>query len=253
MRNIWIVSDTHLYHDNCLKFTRNDGTLMRPGFDNVQQMNEFILEKHNSVVKPGDLVYHLGDVVMGRPDGFVPFFNKFHGSKRLIVGNHDDIKWIAPLGIFQKITMWRKMPDFGLIMSHVPMHASSLSAKKPGDPLMLNVHGHIHHNRSPEGPYVNLCVEQINYTPVHIDAIHALHKEQQKDYEPVLMEDFQPHDEFEMVSIRPKYDGMPPYFTDFDPDKKYSKLIYKPAQSMVSTDLEDLIEAAQNRIKDKRI
>lgn len=192
-RNIWVSSDTHLFHDNSLKFTRSDGSLMRPGFDNVQQMNEFILEMHNSVVKHGDIFYHLGDVVMGRPEGFNAFFNKFHGSKRLIVGNHDDIKWLAPLGIFQKVQMWRKFPEYGMIFSHVPLHESSLG-KMPGDPPFLNVHGHIHHNRSPKGPYVNLCVEQTNYTPIHIDAIHALHKEQQKVYEPVLMEDFQPHD-----------------------------------------------------------
>lgn len=180
MRDIWISSDTHLYHDNILKFTRNDGTPLRPGFDNANQMNEFILEQHNSVVKKGDIYYTLGDVVMGRPEGFKSFFNLFNGSKRLIVGNHDDIKWLASLGLFQKIQMWRKFKEHGIIMSHVPLHESSLGTL-PGDPPLLNVHGHIHAHNSPKGPYVNLSMEKINYKPVHIDALHDLWKEQQSE------------------------------------------------------------------------
>ena len=38
-----------------------------------------------------------------------------------------------------------------------------------GDGSLLNVHGHIHSNPSPEGPYKCVCVEQINYTPVNIE------------------------------------------------------------------------------------
>jgi calcineurin-like phosphoesterase family protein len=33
------------------------------------------------------------------------------------------------------------------------------------------VHGHIHQNPSPEGRYINMSVEAINYTPVDIEDI----------------------------------------------------------------------------------
>lgn len=36
---------------------------------------------------------------------------------------------------------------------------------------VINVHGHIHSNPSPEGPYKCVCVEQINYTPVNIEEL----------------------------------------------------------------------------------
>lgn len=179
-RNIYVTSDQHLFHDNVLKFTNNEGSPIRPGFTDIDHMNQTILDNWNSVVKPGDIVYHLGDVVMGRPEGFQSFFNKFHGSKRLIVGNHDEIKWLAPMGIFQKVTMWRMFIEYGMLFTHVPVHESSLNR---GDKKLLNVHGHIHHNNSPMGNYVNLCVEKTNYTPVHIDAIPELWKEQQRIYE----------------------------------------------------------------------
>ena len=35
----------------------------------------------------------------------------------------------------------------------------------------LNVHGHIHTNPSPDGPYKCVCVEQIDYTPLDIDTL----------------------------------------------------------------------------------
>ena len=36
---------------------------------------------------------------------------------------------------------------------------------------ITNVHGHIHSNPSPEGPYKCVCVEQINYTPINIEEL----------------------------------------------------------------------------------
>jgi calcineurin-like phosphoesterase family protein len=120
-RDIWIVSDTHLGHENILKFTDSaTGNLMRGHlFDNVDQMDEYMLEKWNSVVKPGDIVYHLGDVFMGDKDRFKRQWPKFNGSKRLIVGNHDDIKFLSSGGFFSKVQMWRMFPEFGLMLSHV--------------------------------------------------------------------------------------------------------------------------------------
>jgi len=33
--------------------------------------------------------------------------------------------------------------------------------------------GHIHQNPSPPGRYINVCVEAIDYTPVHIETLAA--------------------------------------------------------------------------------
>jgi len=176
-RDIWIISDTHFVHENILSFTDNDGNLIRPGFDSVDHMNEYMIEKWNSVVKPGDIVYHCGDVVIGPKDKFLPLFKRLNGSKRLIVGNHDDIKFMAKKELFTKIMMWRMFREFGLLLSHVPLHESSLRRGPPGheyDPehnknTLLNVHGHIHQNESPPGPYRCVCVEHVDYTPVNIE------------------------------------------------------------------------------------
>lgn len=68
-RDIWLISDTHFNHANILKFTDSrTGLPVRPGFESVDHMNEHMIERWNSVVKPGDIVYHLGDVVMGNKE-----------------------------------------------------------------------------------------------------------------------------------------------------------------------------------------
>jgi calcineurin-like phosphoesterase family protein len=95
----------------------------------------------------------------------------------LIVGNHDDIKWIAQNELFTKISMWRQFTEFGLLLSHVPLDPSGLinyryKAEDPTDnPMLLNVHGHIHQNPSPTTDHRCVCVEHINYTPIHIEEL----------------------------------------------------------------------------------
>jgi calcineurin-like phosphoesterase family protein len=173
--NIWVISDTHFGQENILKFRDSDGNLIRGSrFSSAAQMNECMLDNWNSVVKPGDRVYHLGDVMMMPKDDFAKLWPKFNGSKRLIVGNHDDIPWLASGGFFKKVQMWRMMPEFGLLLTHVPIHESGLRRGAPDDetaPMLFNVMGHIHHNPAPKGPYRCVCVEQTNYTPVNIEVL----------------------------------------------------------------------------------
>lgn len=166
MRDIWVISDTHFNHANMLHFTNSGGDLIRPGFDSVCEVNELITDNWNRVVKHGDIVYHLGDVFFGDKDEAKKIMSRLNGRKRLVVGNHDDIKYIAQAGMFQKIQMWRMFPEFGLLLTHVPAHESALKAKS-----LINVHGHIHANTSPAGSYFNACVESTNYTPVNIEEI----------------------------------------------------------------------------------
>lgn len=174
-REIWITSDTHLFHSNILKFKDSDtGNLIRgEKFSDVDQMNQYILDKWNSVVKPGDIVYHLGDVFIGNREDFKNLWPKFQGSKRLVVGNHDDIPFLSSGGFFKKVMMWRTFPEFGLMLSHVPLHQSSLERYMPdgGKKFLKNCHGHIHQNPSPDGPYQNMCVEITDYTPINIEEL----------------------------------------------------------------------------------
>jgi calcineurin-like phosphoesterase family protein len=181
MNDIWVISDTHFNHANILTFKDSaTGKLVRGDrFSSAKEMDDYMIERWNSVVKPGDKVYHLGDVMFGDREYFQKLWPKLHGQKRLIVGNHDDIKYLSSGGFFSKVHMWRMFPEFGLVLSHVPLHQTSTmhyGSKDKGSLLptpiqLLNVHGHIHQNASPPGPYRNMSVEAIDYTPVNIEEL----------------------------------------------------------------------------------
>jgi calcineurin-like phosphoesterase family protein len=181
-KDIWLISDTHFNHANILKFTDSrTGKLVRPDFEDVSHMNEHMIEKWNSVVKQGDIVYHLGDVVMGDQSWMNGNFNRLNGSKRLLVGNHDDVKFLCSGGWFKKVGMWRQFTEYDLLLSHVPLHPMSASRGRPeAQKLMVNVHGHIHQNPSPPGLYINMSVEVIDYTPQHIEDVAKIAKKMLK-------------------------------------------------------------------------
>lgn len=169
-RKIWVTSDTHYNHARIIEFIDYNGNRTRT-FDTVQQMNECLLDHWNDRVKPGDIVYHLGDVMFGDKEYFQTMWPKFNGSKRLIVGNHDDIKYLSSGSFFKKVMMWRMFPEHNILLSHVPLHPSSLFRGKNSDAPMLNIHGHIHTMDSPEGPYRNVCVEKTNYYPIELEEL----------------------------------------------------------------------------------
>ena len=165
MADIWVISDSHFSHYNMVHKFKT-----RP-FNTVEEMDECLIQNWNSVVKPGDKVYHLGDFAFGPKTEHPKLVKRLNGKKRLIVGNHDDVKSLAPY--FEKVMLWRQWPDFGLLMTHVPVHESTLKESRHGAKFekTINVHGHIHQNPSPKGPYTCVCVEQIGYTPINIEEL----------------------------------------------------------------------------------
>lgn len=172
-KDIWVTSDTHYNHAGIINFVDYHGQRVRD-FDTVDQMNDCLIESWNSVVKPGDRVYHCGDVFFGDREKFEKDWPKFNGSKRLLLGNHDDGKYLAKGGFFQKVGMWKMLPEYNLLLSHVAIHIYSLFRGKDLQKPMLNVHGHIHRLPEARGPYKNVSVERTNYTPVHIDELAKL-------------------------------------------------------------------------------
>lgn len=164
LRDIFLISDTHFFHDNIIKYCD------RP-FRSSEEMNEHMIDRWNSVVKPGDKVYHLGDVWMGgTPGSRGALWSRLKGKKRLIVGNHDDINDLVLGSFFEKIYMWRVFREFNLLLTHVPVHEDSIHERIVVNGG-VNVHGHTHTSGSPKGPYKSVCVELIDYTPVHIEEV----------------------------------------------------------------------------------
>ena len=168
MKNIWFISDTHFRHEAILGFKDYAGLTVRP-FASADDLDQQLIDNWQSVVKPGDVVYHLGDVLFGhnKVEWLEANFTKLNGTKHLILGNHDNPKFLAPF--FKSINLWAEFDN--LVASHAPMHESTLAESHRFSKGILNIHGHIHSNPSPQGPYKCVSVEQINYTPVNIEEL----------------------------------------------------------------------------------
>lgn len=166
MNNIFFISDTHWSHSNILRFTDSkSGELIRPQFNSIEEMNETLIQNWNKVVTPQDKVYHLGDVIFGANQNFDKILSRLNGKKRLIAGNHDDLKDQNLTKHFQKISLWRIFKEFDFLVSHVPIFHGEIRKVK------FNVHGHIHQNPDVSPFHLNISVEKTNYIPISVEEV----------------------------------------------------------------------------------
>jgi calcineurin-like phosphoesterase family protein len=169
-RQIWIISDTHFNHANIIKYCD------RP-FKDPAQMNEVMIENWNAVIKPTDIVYHLGDVYMGDKQRAGEILRQLHGRKRLVLGNHDTMEDGILHKAFEKTLVWRYFKEEKILLSHIPLHPSSFVGGP--EAATRNIHGHIHEKQVllPDGSidprYRCLCVEHTEYKPVPIEEAYS--------------------------------------------------------------------------------
>ena len=164
MSNIFFASDTHLGHENILTFLRKDNGLRLRDFSTIEEHNETIINNWNSVVRPNDIVYHCGDVVFAPATNF-HLISRLNGKKRLSLGNHDYANLLSKyLTVFQQVS---SIVEFdGGVVSHIPVHTSQLEGR-----WKFNIHGHLHDTVLDDDRYLNVCMENINFTPVSYDIL----------------------------------------------------------------------------------
>lgn len=205
MTRTFVISDTHFGHKNILEFTNESGGKIRPGFEDTDHMDQYMIDQWNQTVGPDDIVYHLGDFSMAKK--YIRLADQLNGRKKLIRGNHDDANAKQYLKHFENVDGVRVFPKLDIILSHYPLHPDSLWNYKRNRPK-INVHGHTHDRKVmisrldltlmktpsgravaekpgyvPDPRYINVSVEQslVNYTPVPLDTIIEMAQRQQKE------------------------------------------------------------------------
>ena len=165
---IFVIADTHFNHKNIIKYCN------RP-YKNVEFMNFDIITKWNKVVRPRDIVIHLGDFGFGTQMELNQIFNRLNGRKFLVMGNHD---YRVGKQYYEEIGFEDVIKDEfvigNIVLSHYP--------KKVND-NQINIYGHIH-NKEPKDWYNDnkhycVSVEKINYTPIDIDELLKGEKNEQ--------------------------------------------------------------------------
>jgi calcineurin-like phosphoesterase family protein len=138
-------------------------------------MNSCLVEKHNSVVKDGDTVYHIGDFSLYTDN--LPLMKHclkyLNGKHHLILGNHDTLKpWeYIDIGFLTVHTALELHTEYGnFVLGHDP--AISVINK---DWKFLC--GHIHDLFCKIKNVVNVGVDVWDFKPVSAEEIIKLYKE----------------------------------------------------------------------------
>lgn len=170
---VYLISDTHFNHANIATYC-----------DRPKDFTERIIHNWRQIVKPEDSIIHIGDVFIGKVEGWTEIYPQLTGKKTLVRGNHDRNRsptWWMEHGFD---SCCDSMVFRRCWITHEP--AEKLS---PG--CMLNIHGHLHnvwhgfHPNDPKGEDAEkeltrrgklknewqrlFAVEYTNYMPVEFD------------------------------------------------------------------------------------
>lgn len=136
--NIWFSSDLHLNHSKIIEYCN------RP-FSSTEEMNETIISNWNKVVKPGDIVFCLGDIALGGSSVLNALIPKLNGKIHLILGNHDIRNWRESYrNLFESVSeqLTVEIDKKTFILTHFPLlcyHGTWGTEMN-----VINLHGHCH-------------------------------------------------------------------------------------------------------------
>lgn len=161
MTNTWYVSDSHFNHNRIIDYCN------RP-FNSVEDMNETMIKRWNSVVGKDDIVWHLGDFALGNKEYITNIVNQLNGKIKLTKGNHDTHpnQWYRDCGFVEVYDHPIIIKDF-IVLSHEPMPFVM-------NQMYVNLYGHVHISPMFETwgkQSACLCVERHNYTPIKEEII----------------------------------------------------------------------------------
>lgn len=169
---IWFTSDTHFYHKKVIEYCQ------RPVAD-VEEMNEWLIERWNERIRPDDEVYHLGDFFFCGVSKAAPILERLNGEKNWILGNHDYKLWKkldCPM-FFKSVKHYKKLKIDGqrIILCHFPI--LSWDRLSHGS---WHLHGHCHGslNGGPHdhGKRLDVGVDCHNWYPISFEDVRDFMK-----------------------------------------------------------------------------
>lgn len=189
-QGIWFTSDTHFNHSNIIKFCK------RP-WNTVEEMDEALIANWNSVVKPDDIVFHLGDFAFATNGKWKEIIQRLNGHIYLIVGNHDEIRYPGhqTFELFEGVTtqLSLKIDNRSVYLNHYPFLCYS-GTYRNSEQAAIQLFGHVHSGPNCKGmdsdrltnlfPYqYDVGVDNNNYTPVSWQQVQEIIRNQIKKAE----------------------------------------------------------------------
>ena len=170
-KKIWFTSDTHFYHNKEFLWGGR-------GFNSPDEMVEKFIQNWNSIVKPNDEVYHLGDVMLNDTERGIEALKKLNGKIHIIRGNHDtDQRTAAYLECPNVIDVqWATMIKYKRRMFYLTHFYAVAKTPMDGENKqgIIVLHGHTHQttNFTNDNYFVyHVGVDSHNFFPVSIEEI----------------------------------------------------------------------------------
>jgi calcineurin-like phosphoesterase family protein len=133
-------------------------------------MDEAMIHRWNMVVKPNDIVYHLGDFNWGKSVAdVVRYRSRLNGTIHLICGNHDKKNICAESLCFESIAdiATIKIDGDDIVLCHYPL--AEWAGYYRG---AWHLHGHCHGTlKSKEPRRVDVGVDSWSFAPVSLEEI----------------------------------------------------------------------------------
>lgn len=181
MSKIFLTSDTHFGHDREFLWGPR-------GFTNSQEHDEAVIKNWNETVGPDDIVYHLGDLMLGDNAHGIECVKRLNGHIKLIRGNHDtDARWKL-YGTLPNVELlgWAdviKYKKYNFYLSHHPTMTSNLEKAPHLRMHLINLYGHTHQMGKfyQDMPYMfHVGLDSNDNRPILLDDAIELMKEETK-------------------------------------------------------------------------
>lgn len=164
MSNVFFTADTHFGHGNIIRYCN------RP-FKDFDEQDEEILRRFNSVIKRGDLLYHLGDVCWSTFK-LEKFFDRLNTQEvHLIRGNHDNKKPVE----YRRFRSQQDLKEISVTVNGVREHFTLLHypmrtwrSKGRGG---YHLYGHVHGRMAGVGRSMDVGVDTNDFYPYSAEQV----------------------------------------------------------------------------------
>jgi calcineurin-like phosphoesterase family protein len=166
----FFTSDTHFDDEYSLPYFN------RP-FKSVDEMNEVMVEKWNSVVSDEDTIYHLGDFTLADIRHFAKWAHQLHGNIRILPGSHDD-PWLKDFVATDKVQVIAPLVSLGfpelrtgespqvIVLCHYSMQVWDRSNQGS-----WHLFGHSHGRLKGIGLSFDVGVDCTEFTPLSLETV----------------------------------------------------------------------------------
>lgn len=140
----YYIADLHFYH------AAMNERMDRRGFADVEEMNEYMMNKWNQKVRKNDEVVIIGDLSWGNAEETSQLTRRLNGKLYLIQGNHDQFvsKTTMDMRRFEWVKPYEELYDNKrkVILCHYPIicYNGQYRLDEDGNPRTYMLYGHVH-------------------------------------------------------------------------------------------------------------